>query len=235
MKRCPKCNRTYQNDAQKFCTKDGTSLVGMQSGALGETVRLDSTDLRRTKDNSKFTKVISREFPKGPPEEFDPYKPIVARPANTTGDLNTGELMRASIPPQPAPPLPPPPDSGRIAPPPPDSGRIASPPQPSSPPPQVSGPIGTPSQKLQDPNADVGQLPLASFAPPPLAQSGHLPTPQAVPGAAPPVAAPPVAAPPVAVKKRSKLPLVLGILAVLFIFGIGALAAAYWFVAKPWL
>jgi hypothetical protein len=31
MKRCPNCNRTYANDAQKFCTKDGTSLVGVSA------------------------------------------------------------------------------------------------------------------------------------------------------------------------------------------------------------
>ena len=32
MKRCPKCNRTYPDDNQKFCTLDGSSLVSADQG-----------------------------------------------------------------------------------------------------------------------------------------------------------------------------------------------------------
>jgi hypothetical protein len=112
MKRCPKCNRTYANDTQKFCTKDGTGLVA-QSAPLGETVRLDSSELSQTQDDPEVTKVISRELPTEPSGDFDPYKTIVAqpdpyktivsKPDKTTADLSgtTGDLMPASIPPQP--------------------------------------------------------------------------------------------------------------------------------------
>jgi hypothetical protein len=58
------------------------------------------------------------------------------------------------------------------------------------------------------------------------------PPPQAAP-AAPTVAATPQSRAPA--KKRSKLPLILGILFVLFVIGAGAAVAGYFFVAKPML
>lgn len=217
MKRCPNCNRTYTNDAQKFCTKDGTSLVDASASlAQGETVRLDSAELNTTQFDPEVTKVIPRELPTQPTGDFDPYKTLVAKPSDTTSDLSvtTGDLMPASMPPQPAPPLPA--SSGPIAPPP-SSGPLPAP--------QSSGPISAPSQPLQNSSSEVGQLTMASFAPPPLATaSGQLPTATAASPRMPAVA-----------KKKSKLPLVLGLLAVLLVFGIGALGAAYWFVVRPML
>ena len=221
MKRCPKCNRTYANDAQKFCTRDGVSLIDAPTGALNETVRLDSTELRSTQDDPEVTKVISRNLPPEPTGDFDPYKTILSsRPPQTSA--TTGDLMRESIPPQPAPPLPstsgpiqPPATSGPI-PPPPSSAQLQSP--------QSSGPIGTPSQPLQTSSGDLGQMTTASYPPPPVTSSGQLPTGSVAAAAAPG---------PAPAKKRSKLPLILGILAVLFVFGIGAVGAAYWFVVKP--
>src|SRR5262245_9477283 len=127
MKRCPSCNRTYANDAQKFCTKDGTSLVSAGSANLGETVRLDSSDLRTTQDDPEVTKVISRELPTGPTGDFDPYKTILATPpSKTTADqsVTTGDLMPASMPPQPSPWAT---GSGQIQPPPPSSAPLSPP------------------------------------------------------------------------------------------------------------
>ena len=216
MKRCPKCNRTYANDAQKFCTKDGTSLVDASAGlSQGETVRLDSRELGTTQFDPEVTKVISRELPPQPTGDFDPYKTIMAKPPDTTAgfSVTTGDLMPASMPPQPRPPLPA------------SSGGLEPPPQSAPLPPPGSGPISAPSQPLQNPAADVGQLTMASFAPPPLATaSGQLPTAAATPPPKPAVA-----------KKKSKLPLVLGILAVLLVLGMGGLGAAYWFVVRPML
>src|SRR5262245_51130045 len=166
MKRCPKCNRTYANDAQKFCTKDGVSLVDAPAGGLNETVRLDSTELRSTQDDPEVTKVISRNLPPEPTGDFDPYKTILSRPPET-GATN-GDLMRQSITPPPAPPLVSSP--GPIQPPsPPSSGPIQPPPS-SAPlqPPQSSGPIGVPSQPLQPSSGDLGQMTMASYPPPPV-------------------------------------------------------------------
>lgn len=238
MKRCPNCNRTYTNDAQKFCTKDGTSLVDATPNlAQGETVRLDSAELGTTQFDPEATQVIPRQTPSQPADDFDPFKTIMAKAPETTSDLSvtTGDLMPASMPPQPSPwatgnsgPIEPPTPSAPL-PPPPTSAPLP-PPHSSAPlpPPQGSGPINAPSQPLQNSSDDVGQLTMASFAPPP-APSRPLPTNAAVATATAPV---PAHAPD---KKKSKLPLVLGILAVLLVLGIGGLGAAYWFVVRPML
>src|SRR6185369_14828415 len=153
--------------------------------------------------------------------------------------VTTGDLMPASMPPQPSPwatgssgPIEPPPAPSAPLQQPPSSAPLP-PPYSSAPlpPPQGSGPINAPSQPLQNSSDDVGQLTMASFAPPPFAASRPLPTNAAVAAATAPV---PSHAP-AAAKKKSKLPLVLGILAVLFLFGIGGLGAAYWFVVRPML
>jgi hypothetical protein len=241
MKRCPNCNRTYTNDAQKFCTKDGTSLVAVSASlAQGETVRLDSAELGTTQFDPEVTKIIPREVPPEPTGDFDPFKTILARPPDTTSDISvtTGDLMPASMPPQPSPwstggsgPIEPPPSSAPL-PPPPSSAPLQ---QPSSSAPLQqspgSGPISAPSQPLQNSSAEVGQLTMASFAPPPLATSGQLPNTSGV-AAVPPLT--PVSAP-AAPRKKSKLPLVLGILAVLLMLGLGGIGAAYWFVVRPML
>lgn len=250
MKRCPNCNRTYTNDAQKFCTKDGTSLVDASASlSQGETVRLDSADLGTTQFDPEVTKVIPRELPSQPAADFDPFKTIMGKAPDTTSDLSvtTGDLMPASMPPQQSPwatgssgPIepPPPPASAPLQQPPPSAPLQQPPPSaplqqpPSSrplPPPQGSGPISAPSQPLQNSSDDVGQLTMASFAPPPMAASRPLPTNAAVATATAPV---PAHAP---VKKKSKLPLVLGILAVLLVLGLGGVGAAYWFVIRPML
>jgi hypothetical protein len=222
MRRCPKCNRTYANDGQKFCTKDGTSLIDVAASGpgLGETIRLDSAELRTTQDDPEVTKVISRNLPPPPAEEFDPFKTVISRPTQDRAGspLTTGDLMASSIPPSPTMAISPPPNSGPIQSPTPPA---PVPPQ-SSGPIGPSGPIGTPSQPLQNVSGDLGQMTMASFAPPPPAtSSGQLP-----------VAAAPSPATP---KQKSKLPLVFGILAVLLVLGIGVAGAAYWFVMRPML
>ena len=234
MKRCPNCNRTYANDAQKFCTKDGTSLVAVSAGLTqGETVRLDSAELGTTQFDPEVTKVIPRDTLPQPSGEFDPFKTIMAKPPDTTSDLSvtTGDLMPASMPPQPSPWATG--SSGPIEPPRPPSAPLP-PPQSSAPLPQPrqgSGPINAPSQPLQNSSDDVGQLTMASFAPPPLAASRPLPINAAVAAATAPVPA----HAPARTKAKSKLPLVLGILAVLLVLGLGGLGAAYWFVVRPML
>ena len=81
-------------------------------------------------------------------------------------------------------------------------------PQPPAPPP------------AQPPSAPLPQPPESETAPLPQAQSAPLPQGPQVYGAPP--------------RKKSKLPLILGILALLFLFGVSALAAGlYFFVIKP--
>src|SRR5580765_459235 len=128
MKRCPKCNRTFASQTQKFCTQDGTSLVDEVAAPppeldLKETIRIDSARLAQMpdEDDDFETKPISRErfdpykTTVNPPE--DPYKTVVSKPQETapqvpfdTSDLrapappSTAELFGASLPPPAEPP-----------------------------------------------------------------------------------------------------------------------------------
>ena len=46
MKRCPKCNRTFPEEAQKFCTVDGGLLITDPTFDPNLTVRATSAELR---------------------------------------------------------------------------------------------------------------------------------------------------------------------------------------------
>src|SRR5436190_11112885 len=216
MRRCPKCNRVYTNDAQKFCTQDGTSLV-MDEAPLSptsETVRIDSAKLNSQPFDDEATKVISRNAENAasfdpyktviatPQEKIvDPYKTIVSAPHTKTSDL-PGDT--AGIRPQPSGPI-----AGA------DTSANTPPPQPP-PPASKSGSV--------DLSATMASVPTMHLASGPI--SASLPS---QPLAAAPPAAPPVtsAPPPAAPRKKSKLPLILGILAFLFVLGIAAVGALY--------
>ena len=45
MKRCPKCNRSFPEDSQKFCTVDGGLLIAEPAFDPSATMRATSTDL----------------------------------------------------------------------------------------------------------------------------------------------------------------------------------------------
>lgn len=207
MKRCPKCNRTYTSGSQKFCTLDG-GLLEVVEGSQGETIRIDSAQLKDRIEDAP-TRAISRELTAESTGQFDPFKTIMARPQETTGGRgrNTQDLEPPSAPLRPAPTsasLPPLPSGSLPAS---DSGTLPSlPSAPLGPPPQASGsgPIGTSALGAQT----------LYVAGPPAPHSQPLPAPRPA--------------------KKSKLPLVLGILAVLFVLGVGAIAAAY-FVVWPML
>ena len=112
--------------------------------------------------------------------------------------------------------------------------------------PKTTGPTGLPtSSNLEQPQAPTPSAPVApapvvatpassapvpqtpsKSTPPPPAKSAPLPTAQRAPA---PAAA---GVPPVA-KKKSKLPLILGILAILLVLGAGAVVAAFFIVIKP--
>ncbi len=194
MKRCPKCNRTYTTNTQKFCTHDGGILDAVDMGQ--ETIRLDSSQL----DDDAPTKVISRELVSETTAEFDPFKTVVSRPEGTVsvGPPDTQDLPSTTLYPPAAQPPAPPAGSGQVSP---ASPQASAPP----PPPPAAAPPPLPTQRL------VGSAPLP---PPTFAQAPAQPT-----------APPPV-------KKKSKLPLVLGILVVLLVLGAGLGVAAYLFGPK---
>lgn len=213
MKRCPNCNRTYTNDQQKFCTKDGTPLVDAQvpGAGQGETVRLGSTELNAAQPDDEPTKVISRELPSEVTAEFDPYKTVMTPPPSTSAALprDTGELPAPAV----SQPLPP-------------SSSDLNKTMPSISFSGASGAFQPPPSGSLPPGAS------GAIQPPPAASEAH---PQA---AAPSVSAPlpaQPATPAQQTKKKSRMPLVLGILFLLVLIVIVGGGALYWFVGKPWL
>ena len=110
--------------------------------------------------------------------------------------------------------------------------------------PRKTGPTGSStSSNMPPPQTSAPQHSPGAVVPPPQPQGRSAPLP-ATPGAPPsrPQTAPlprtpsaPLPAVPVAPKKKSKLPLILGILAILFVLGAGALVALFFVVVKPWL
>ncbi len=147
MKRCPKCNRTFAEDNQKFCTFDGGLL---------ETSH----------------------------EPFDPEATIASVSSNR-GSSSSDQFGDKPV---------------------------------SSPPPDFSATVATSPSVFPRKTGPAGATSASTGRPPPL----------------PPLQYPPL--PSTAVdhpKKKSKLPLILGILFLLFILCVGAAAAAFFLVIKP--
>ncbi len=157
MKRCPKCNRSFPDDNQKFCTVDGGLLLSAE-------------------------------------QAFDP---------NATIAISS---LRPPLPPQPPPQ---PPRDRSSEPPDPNATIAASSSVPTASIPKKTGPTGTPG---------VPATPLGPGTTP------RPPGPQSAPSTGVPVAPP---------KKKSKLPLILGILLLLLVLGLGAVLALFFLVIKP--
>ncbi len=207
MKRCPKCNRTYSTDTQKFCTHDGGLLFIIEDD-LDKTVQFDSSKVR-----DAVQKPTTRDLGAQTPH-FDPEATVVSqRPspppetqlprARDTGSLTPQPTQHAiSMPPAAQAPPSEPVSAARPAPPP--VSAAAPPAQTSAPLPPtqvVSGPIEPPAQA--PPSGPIAPLPAAAAHP-----SQPLPA---------------VAA---QAKKRSKLPLILGLIALVLVLFVGVVAVA---------
>src|SRR5260370_27323524 len=200
MKRCPKCNRSYTTNTQKFCTHDG-GILELVDIPQTDTICIDSAQL-----DDAPTKAISRELVSGPTGKFDPYKTTIGRrPAASEGTPEPRGRITQDI--TPVAPAPPPEETSAL-----DSGTLPSLPRPPTQPPprSASGPIAT-SAPLPPPSTPSPQFPGAAQVQQvkPLAAAGP--------------------------KKKSKVFLILGILAVLLVLGIGVLGAAYIFLVRPML
>lgn len=200
MKRCPKCNRTYTTDTQKFCTHDG-GILEVVAPPQPDTIRIDSSQLDAP------TKAISRELV-SEAGKFDPYKTTIGQPPPTAA---TNE-PRARITQDLTPVEPPPPEETTAPFSSPDSGTLRS----------LTPPPIYPLPAAQDPLMKT----IASAPLPQPTRSPHVPSPT------PAHQVQPMAAPP---KKKSKVFLILGVLAVLLILGVGALGAGYVFWLRPML
>src|SRR6478672_6152165 len=145
MKTCPKCNRTFPDEGQKFCTFDGGLLIAPQTLDPNATIRATSIDL-----NAASERPTSRDLPDPNATIIENYPATVALPRNTgptTGATspNTSDIARPAPPPPPPPPPPVTPVTPTPPPPPPPvveqpqqrtTGGVVAPP----PPPPVSAP-----------------------------------------------------------------------------------------------
>jgi hypothetical protein len=158
MKTCPKCNRTFPDEGQKFCTFDGGLLIAPQTFDPNATIRATSIDL-----NAPSERPTSRDLPDPNATIIESYPATVALPRNTgpTGNqttvssADTADLSQPAAPPPPAPPPPPPPPPVAAPPPPPaaPSGSLAT---------SATGPVAPP---VSAPTGPVAQQPSAPLPP----------------------------------------------------------------------
>jgi hypothetical protein len=112
MKSCPKCNRTFPDEGQKFCTFDGGLLIAPQTFDPNATIRATSMDLNATSERP-----TSRDLPDPNATIIESYPATVALPPRNTGPTtgpagaspDTSGISRPATPPPPPPPVTPPP------------------------------------------------------------------------------------------------------------------------------
>ena len=197
MRRCPKCNRTYSTDTQKFCTHDGGLLFAVQA-ELTETVQFDSSKVR-----DAVAKPTTRDLSEQQAPAFDPEATIV-RSAVNDGTQQVKARDTGS--------LEPPSQTQYYGAPPSQPGTGPEAPSPVTP----SGPIPPPQTSAPLPTQQQTSAPIS---PPPQAQAAA-------------AAHPGQPLPPAAQKKKSKLPLILGIGAVVIVLFVGAAVLVGYFVWK---
>jgi hypothetical protein len=197
MRRCPKCNRTYSTDTQKFCTHDGGLLFAVQP-ELTETVQFDSSKVR-----DAVAKPTTRDLSEQQAAAFDPEATVVRSTVN-----DGTQQVKAR-------------DTGSLEPPSQTQYYGAPPSQPGT------GPVAPPPVT---PSAPIPPPPTSAPLPPPEQASGPIPAPPQAQAAA--AAHPSHHLPPAAQKKKSKLPLILGVGAVVIVLFVGAAVVVGYFVWK---
>src|SRR5204862_7861180 len=92
MKSCPKCNRTFPDEGQKFCTFDGGLLIAPQNFDPNQTIQGTVTDLNAAAENR-----TSRELADPNATIMETYASTVALPRNTApagGGPTTGDVPK---------------------------------------------------------------------------------------------------------------------------------------------
>ena len=152
MKSCPKCNRTFPDEGQKFCTFDGGLLIAPQVQTFdpNATIRATTIDLNA----AAAERPTSRDLPDPNATIIENYPATVALPRNTgptTGPAgsapNTSDISRPATPPPPPPPVAPPPPPVE-QPPQRTTGEVVAPPVVATPSPSAPLPQAAPSTPL---------------------------------------------------------------------------------------
>jgi len=142
MKTCPKCNRTFPDEGQKFCTFDGGLLIAPQPFDPNATIRATSIDLNATTTE----KPTSRDLPDPNATIIENYPATVALPRNTGP---TGTPTRG-------------PDTADISPPPPPPPPVSPPPPPPTSAQQTSAPLTAPAVQTPATSAPLPPPPTAA-------------------------------------------------------------------------
>ncbi len=169
MKSCPKCNRTFPDEGQKFCTFDGGLLIAPQTFDPNATIRATSIDLNATASE----RPTSRDLPDPNATIIESYPATVALPRNTgptTGPTgatsNTSDISQPAAPPPQAP-------TQWVAPPPPPPPPVMPPPAPPTP--AAEPPRATTGEIAAPPQAAVAQAPSAPLPPPVVKKKSKMP------------------------------------------------------------
>ncbi len=101
MKHCPKCNRTFPDENQKFCTVDGGLLITQPAFDPNVTMRATSTDLPMPGTPTSREMPTSRELPDT--TLFDPGSARTAVLSRDTGPTRMPTVVDAPAPPPPPP------------------------------------------------------------------------------------------------------------------------------------
>ena len=128
MKRCPKCNKTYPDDNQKFCTLDGSSLISADQGFDPNATIISTSNLSNQPTPQAPPVDLNRTIASAAPPAA-PGRTASSSGSNATELLNpnTGPMSGATIVDRPAPAPPPPVQSARLPQPPPHTAPAGSP------------------------------------------------------------------------------------------------------------
>jgi hypothetical protein len=110
MKRCPKCNRTFPDENQKFCTFDGGLLIGQPAFDPNVTIRATAAEVELPPaEPPRPAKSTSRELPsieRASRRDFNPNETIAASaPTAFFPRSPGGNQTSANLPPPPPPPV----------------------------------------------------------------------------------------------------------------------------------
>jgi hypothetical protein len=95
MKRCPKCNRTFPDENQKFCTFDGGLLISSATFDPNMTIRATAADVETYTQETTKESATSRDLPTVI-SAVPPQPP--SQPPNQPPDIDPNETMMASAP-----------------------------------------------------------------------------------------------------------------------------------------
>src|SRR5215204_5636064 len=96
MKRCPKCNRSFPEESQKFCTVDGGLLIAEPSFDPNATMRATSADLGLPTETLSSQAATSRKLP---PQMADTI--LAPAPTPKPQPIDEGAPTSAPLPPAP--------------------------------------------------------------------------------------------------------------------------------------